>query len=84
MIKWIEWKPLTLDSASGEQFPKSYSLGLTKFTMALLIPMAILGFLSADWPISYQLLPLYISLFLFGMPHGGADHFLILGMINAS
>ena len=84
MIKWIEWNPIKLDSASGEQFPGTYSLGLTKFTMSLFLPMAILGFLSADWPISYQLLPLYLSLFLFGMPHGGVDHLLIWGMIKDS
>lgn len=84
MMKWIEWNPLTLDSASREPLPKSYSPGLTKCTMALLLPMAILGFLSVDWPISYQLLPLYLSLFLFGMPHGGADHLLLWGMIKDS
>ena len=39
-------------------------MGLSKLTLGLLIPLGILGLLSADWPISYQLLPLYLSLFL--------------------
>ncbi len=84
MMKWIEWSPLTFGSSSGECLPKSYSMGLTKLTLGLLLPMGVLGILSADWPISYQLLPLYLSLFLFGMPHGGADHLLIWGMIRKS
>lgn len=84
MMKWIEWNPLIFGSSTGECLPKSYSMGLTKLTVALLFPMGILGLFSADWPISYQLFPLYLSLFLFGMPHGGADHLLIWGMIRKS
>ena len=83
-MKWIEWNPIRIYLSSGEPLPKSYSIALTKLTLGLLIPMGVLGILSSDWPISYQLLPLYLSLFLFGMPHGGADHLLIWGMIKKS
>jgi Brp/Blh family beta-carotene 15,15'-monooxygenase len=84
MIKLIEWNPLFFGSSSRECLPNSYSMGLTVLTLALLFPMGVLGLFSADWPISYQLFPLYLSLFLFGMPHGGADHLLIWGMIRKS
>jgi len=83
-MKCIEWSPMSFSSSSRDYLPNSYSVGLTKLSLGLLIPMGILGFLSTNWPISYQLLPLYLSLFLFGMPHGGADHLLIWGMIKKS
>ncbi len=82
-MKWVEWNPMPLDGSSAF-FPKNYSKGLTQITLVLLIPMAILGFLSSDWPLAYQLLPIYLSLFVFGMPHGGADHLIIWGMIRQS
>ncbi len=83
-MKLIEWNPMPFETTSADSLPKSYSLGLTKLTLALLIPMSVLGYLSSDWPLAYQLLPLYLSLFVFGMPHGGADHLLIWGMVRDS
>ena len=83
-MKLIEWNPLSFGSSTGQSLPKSYSMGLSKLTLGVFLAMGFLGSLSADWPISYQLLPLYLSLFLFGMPHGGADHLLIWGMITKS
>tara|TARA_B100000242_G_C43039368_1_gene484769 strand:+ start:904 stop:1986 length:1083 start_codon:yes stop_codon:yes gene_type:complete len=83
-MKLIEWNPMPFEATSADSLPKSYSLGLTKLTLTLLIPMSVLGYLSSDWPLAYQLLPLYLSLFVFGMPHGGADHLLIWGMVRDS
>ena len=41
------------------------------------LPMGIL--VKRVWIVAmaWQLLPLYLSLFIFGMPHGGADHLLL-------
>jgi hypothetical protein len=61
---------------------KRYSLGLIALSLLLFVPLAGLGFKSEGWPIYLQLLPLFISLFLFGMPHGGADHLLLWGMLR--
>ena len=58
------------------------SLRLMALSLLLFVPLAGLGFKSAEWPIYLQLLPLFISLFLFGMPHGGADHLLLWGMLR--
>lgn len=83
-MKWIEWNPIPIRENSIDSLPSSYSIGLSKLTLVILLPMGVLGFLARDWPIAFQLLPLYLSLFLFGMPHGGADHLLIWGMIRRS
>ncbi len=83
-MKWIEWNPVPLQGSSSECFPLSYSIGLSKLTFFLLVPMGVLGYFSHGWPLPLQLLPLYLSLFIFGMPHGGADHLLVWGMIRKS
>ena len=62
--------------SAGKIFP----LRLMALSLLLFMPLASLGFKSAEWPIYLQLLPLFMSLFLFGMPHGGADHLLLWGM----
>lgn len=84
VVKWIEWNPVPFTLKSKESLPSKYSFGLTQLSLTLLLPMGVLGYLSHDWPVAWQLLPLYLSLFIFGMPHGGADHLLIWGMIKNS
>ena len=61
---------------------RRYSLRLMALSLLFFVPLAGLGFKSAEWPIYLQLMPLFISLFLFGMPHGGADHLLLWGMLR--
>ena len=62
-MKWIEWNPIPMRENSIDSLPTSYSIGLTKLTLVILLPMGVLGFLARDWPIAFQLLPLYLSLF---------------------
>ena len=83
-MKWIEWAPVPFTPQAREFLPGKYSIGLTQLTLLLLLPMAVMGYLSSDWPVAWQLLPLYLSLFVFGMPHGGADHLLLWGMVKNS
>lgn len=83
-MKLVEWSPVPFTPDSTESLPSKYSIGLTQLSLVLLLPMAVLGYLSSDWPVAWQLLPLYLSLFVFGMPHGGADHLLIWGMVKDS
>ena len=83
-MKWIEWNPVPFGSSSGDFLPSSYSFGLSLLTLLLFLPLGLLGYFSPDLSLSIQLLPLYLSLFIFGMPHGGADHLLIWGMIKES
>ena len=78
----FEWKPIYFGKSSSHYFPKHCSHGLTKITLLLLLPLGIVGFFSTEWQIAYQLLPIYLGLFILGMPHGGADHLLIWGMIR--
>ena len=84
LMKLIEWNPIPFDRVSKEGFPASCARVLHIITIGLLLPMSVLGYLSSDWPIAWQLLPLYLSLFVFGMPHGGADHLLLWGMVKKS
>ena len=83
-MKFIEWNPIPFDSFGRKDLPLSYANGLHGLTLFLFLPMAALGYLSSDWPIAWQLIPLYLSLFIFGMPHGGADHLLLWGMVKKS
>ena len=61
-MKWIEWNPIPIRENSIDSLPTSYSIGLTKLTLVILLPMGVLGFLARDWPIAFQLLPLTIPL----------------------
>ena len=79
-MKLIEWSPVSLVQVSNNTLPSRYSYRLIIFSLLLFVPLAYLGLLSQNWPIYLQLLPLFLSLFIFGMPHGGADHLLIWGM----
>ncbi len=81
-MKWVEWSPVPVAQEGQRAVLKRYSLGLIAISLLLFVPLAGLGFKSAEWPMYLQLLPLFISLFLFGMPHGGADHLLLWGMLR--
>ena len=83
-MKWIEWGPVPFNGTAREDIPPSFAKGLHTLSLSLLLPMGILGYMSRDWPLAWQLLPLYLSLFVFGMPHGGADHLLLWGMVKKS
>ena len=82
VVKWVEWSPVPVVQAGQQAALGKYSLRLIALSVLLFVPLAGLGFKSAEWPIYLQLLPLFISLFLFGMPHGGADHLLLWGMLR--
>ena len=82
IVKWVEWSPVPVVQAGQLAALGKYSLRLIALSVLLFVPLAGLGFKSAEWPIYLQLLPLFISLFLFGMPHGGADHLLLWGMLR--
>ena len=81
-MKWVEWSPLPVVQSGHHAALGRYSLRLMALSLLLFVPLAGLGFKSAEWPIYLQLLPLFISLFLFGMPHGGADHLLLWCMLR--
>ena len=72
VMKWIEWGAVPFNGSARKELPLSFAKGLHTLTLSLLLPMGILGYMSTDWPLAWQLLPLYLSLFIFGMPHGGA------------
>ena len=74
VMKWIEWGAVPFNGTAREDLPPSFAKGLHTLSICLLLPMGILGYMSTDWPLAWQLLPLYLSLFIFGKPHGGADH----------
>ena len=82
VVKWVEWSPVPVVQEGQRAVLKRYSLGLIAISLLLFVPLAGLGFKSAEWPMYLQLLPLFTSLFLFGMPHGGADHLLLWGMLR--
>ena len=81
-MKFIEWNPVSVDQTSSNALPSRYSDRLIFFSLLVFVPLACLGLLSQNWPLYLQLLPLFLSLFIFGMPHGGADHLLIWGMLR--
>ena len=81
-MKLIEWSPISVNQASNNALPSRYSYRLFIFSLLVFVPLAYLGLLSQNWPLYLQLLPLFVSLFIFGMPHGGADHLLIWGMLR--
>lgn len=81
-MKWVEWSPVPVVQAGQQAALQRHSLRLMAHSLLLFAPLAGLGFKSVEWPIYLQLLPLFISLFLFGMPHGGADHLLLWGMLR--
>ncbi|MEC9227792.1 MAG: Brp/Blh family beta-carotene 15,15'-dioxygenase, partial [Verrucomicrobiota bacterium] len=81
-MKWVEWSPLPVVQSDQHAALGRCSLRLMALSLLLFVPLAGLGFKSAEWQIYLQLLPLFISLFLFGMPHGGADHLLLWGMLR--
>ena len=81
-MKWVEWNPLPVMQSGQHAVLQRYSFRLIALSSLLFVPLAALGLESVEWPIYLQLLPLFISLFLFGMPHGGADHLLLWGMLR--
>ena len=81
-MKWVEWSPVPVMQADQHSVLNRHSFRLMTLTLLLFVPLAGLGLKSAEWPIYLQLLPLIISLFIFGMPHGGADHLLLWGMLR--
>ena len=81
-MKWVEWSPVPVVQSGQRAVLKRYSLGLMALSLLLFLPLAGLGFKIAEWPTYLHLLTLFISLFLFGMPHGGADHLLLWGMLR--
>ena len=81
-MKWVEWSPVPVMHAGQYAALNRHSFRLMALSSLLFVPLAVLGLKSAEWPIYLQLLPLFISLFLFGMPHGGADHLLLWGMLR--
>ena len=81
-MKWVEWNSVPVVQSSQRAVLKRYSRGLTALSLSLFVPLAGLGIKSAEWPIYLQLLPLFVSLLIFGMPHGGADHLLLWGMLR--
>ena len=81
-MKWVEWSSVPVVQSSQRAVLKRYSRGLTALSLSLFVPLAGLGIKSAEWPIYLQLLPLFVSLLIFGMPHGGADHLLLWGMLR--
>ena len=81
-MKLVEWCPVPVLQRGRYVVLNRYSLRLTMLSLILFVPLAGLGFYSAEWPIYLQLLPLFLSLFLFGIPHGGADHLLLWGMLR--
>ncbi len=82
IVKWVEWSPVLVVQTGQHAVLKRYSLRLMALSLLFFVPLAGLGLESAEWPIYLQLLPLFISLFLFGMPHGGADHLLLWGILR--
>ena len=83
-LKIIEWRPICFEEAAFENLSAAYAKRLHLFTLAFLLPILALGHLSSDWPIAWQILPFYLSLFILGMPHGGADHLLLWGIVKKS
>ena len=81
-MKWVEWSPVPVVQSGQQAVLKRYSSGLIALSLLLFVPLACLGIRSTEWAIYLQLLPLFVSLFLFGMPHGGADHLLLWGMLR--
>ena len=82
VLKWFEWCPVPVAPLGRHAQLKRYSFRLISLSLLLFVPLAGLGIISSEWPIYLQLLPLFISLFLFGMPHGGVDHLLLWGMLS--
>ena len=81
-MNWIEWSPVPVTPTAVNILPKKYSRGLTIFSLSVFLPLAVVGSISEGWSIHLQLLPLFLSLFILGMPHGGADHLLLWGMLK--
>lgn len=81
-VNWVEWKPILVTGGGLKALSRRHTTGLTTVSVLIFIPLAIIGIFSNHWPIYLQLIPLFISLFLFGMPHGGADHLLLWGMLH--
>ena len=82
IVKLVEWCPIPVLQGGRHVVLNRYSIKLITLSLILFVPLAGLGFYSAEWPIYLQLLPLFLSLFLFGIPHGGADHLLLWGMLR--
>ena len=69
VMKWIEWGPVPFNGTAREDIPPSFAKGLHTLSLSLLLPMGILGYMSTDWPLAWQLLPLYLSLFTVSYTH---------------
>ena len=51
-------------------------------TILIFIILGCVGFKSNNWTIQIQLIPFYVSLIIFGLPHGAADHLCMWGLIK--
>ena len=79
-MRLIEWQAIRIDSGGTDPLPEKISDLLTRAGLPLLGIFALVGLGSSEWPIVWQLLPFYLSLFILGMPHGAADHLLLWGL----
>lgn len=79
-MRLIEWRAIRIGSGGTDPLPEKISDLLTKAGLPLLGIFALVGLGSSEWPIVWQLLPFYLSLFILGMPHGAADHLLLWGL----
>ena len=68
-MKWVEWSPVPVLQLGQRAVLGRYSLRLMALSLLLFVPLAGLGFKSAEWPIYLQLLPLFISLFPVSYTH---------------
>ena len=55
-MKWVEWSPVPVVQQGQRAGLKRYSLELIMISLLLFVPLAGLGFKSAEWPIYLQLL----------------------------
>ena len=79
-MRLIEWRAIRIGSGGTDPLPEKISDLLIKAGLPLLGIFALVGLGSSEWPIVWQLLPFYLSLFILGMPHGAADHLLLWGL----
>ena len=68
-MKWIEWNPIPIRENSIRFLPTSYSIGLTKLTLVILLPMGVLGFLARDWPIAFSITTFVSEPFFYSVCH---------------
>ena len=42
----------------------------------------VIGYQSSEWPMFFQMLPIYVSLIFLGLSHGAADHLCMWGLLS--